>query len=154
MAIDLTRQFLGAKVAAASHASQFGLPTIQCFTVAQRTENQGFIFRDIRPLPHIEQLDPKFVARQSGSGVEYELEDLRVSGIAKTYPLRLITGRGFFYIIGLTAEQMLGLTTQVYRDQDVFDRGGIVADLVPETKVEEQDQINWSLTLRRRAHNG
>ena len=30
----------------------------------------------------------------------------------------------------------------------------ISAPVVPETKVEEQDQLNWSLTLRRRAHNG
>lgn len=147
MGVDLSKSFQPARDAAASHAVEFGVTTAKAFTIGKR--DSFFTWLDIEPRPSIDIVSPQVIAvYEDIPGIEFELDDIRVQGISKKYTRDQIMGDGIFYIIGLSCECLIKLGQ--FRQDEVEELGGIVADLVPGTEVEEQHQLHWSMTLRRR----
>jgi len=152
MAINLNTLFQSSRDAAAHHADSYGLPTNRVLTIGDRTE--GFSWLTICPNPAIDIVSPRLVQRYEGiQGVEVELDDLQVQGISKAYALDQIHGRGKFYVVGLTADQLSALVFERLDQGLIESFGGILCDLVPGVEVEEQNQLHWSMVLRRRGRS-
>jgi len=152
MPIDLTARFQSSRDAAAKHAASYGIPTNRVLTVGDRTTN--FSWLTICPNPSIDLVSPRLVQRYEGlQDVEVELDDLQVSGISKAYALEQIKGRGKFYVVGLTADQLSALVSERFDQAVIESFGGIVCDLIPGVEVEEQNQLHWSMILRRRGRS-
>ena len=152
MAINLTALFQSSRDAAAAHADGYGLPTNRILTIGDRTE--GYSWLTICPNPAIDIVSPRLVQRYEGiQGIEVELDDLQVEGISKAYRIDQIHGRGKFYVVGLTADQLSTLVSERLDQGLIESFGGILCDLVPGVDVEEQNQLHWSMVLRRRGRS-
>jgi hypothetical protein len=152
MAINLTTLFQSSRDAAAHHADGYGLPTNRVLTIGDRSE--GFNWLTICPNPVIDLVSPRLVQRYEGvQGIEVELDDLQVQGISKAYTLDQIHGRGKFYVVGLTADQLSALVSERIDPVLIESFGGNLCDLVPGVEVEEQNQLHWSMVLRRRGRS-
>lgn len=149
--IDLTALFLPARDVVAQQASLYGIVTAKPFTVCSRDGRDLPTYLDIEPRPIIDQVNPQMQAAfRDLPSIELELDDIRVQGISRQYSLDQLFGVGKFYVVGLTAAQLTPLTRDRLDEREVVRLGGIVADLVPGTEVEEQNQLHYSMTLRRR----
>lgn len=149
MVINLTTLFKGPRDAAASHASNYGLPTNRVLTIG--TRDGGYQWLQIQPSPAIDLVSPSLrTLYRDFPDVEVELDDIQVQGISKAYSKDQIVGRGKFYVVGLTDQQCLSLVIDRL-DQELLESfGAIVCDLVPGVEIEEQHQLHWNLVLRRR----
>ena len=150
MSVNLGNLFQSARDRAAGHAGAYGVPTYRLFTVGTR-DGAAYTWLDVHPCPHIDQVNPRLVSTPEDlRSIQYELDDLRVEGISKTYPLAQLRGPGRFYVVGADAATCQAYTTSTFDQRGIQALGAIVADLVPGTEIEEQHQLHWSLTLRRR----
>jgi hypothetical protein len=55
--------------------------------------------------------------------------------------------------VGLTADQLSALVSERLDQVLIESFGGILCDLIPGVEVEEQNQLHWSMVLRRRGRS-
>lgn len=134
--LNLSSYFQSVRDRVADIPRQFQLSNCLSLIIVQRRSGGQTTYLEIEPRPIIQTVSPNLAQAYEGvEGIQIELDDLQTQ-ISRKYDRDQIVGKGISYLIN----------AQLINGKPV---GGIAADKVPNTVIQEKD-LHWELILRRR----